>query len=49
MRDLGSRAVMRWGSSPHARTMSLNGAENGNPFEWIAVFFFRQETSVGNM
>ena len=20
MRDLGSRAVMRWGSSPHART-----------------------------
>ena len=21
MRDLGSRAVMRWGSSPHARTM----------------------------
>ena len=22
MRDLGSRAVMRWGSSPHARTTS---------------------------
>ena len=21
MRDLGSRAVMRWGSSPHARTI----------------------------
>ena len=21
MRDLGSRAAMRWGSSPHARTM----------------------------
>ena len=24
MRDLGSRAVMRWGSSPHARTTILS-------------------------
>ena len=22
MRDLGSRGVIRWGSSPHARTMA---------------------------
>lgn len=22
MRDLGSRAAMRWGSSPHARTIN---------------------------
>ena len=26
MRDLGSRAVMRWGSSPHARTTSEQAA-----------------------
>ena len=24
MRDLGSRAVMRWGSSPHARTITAH-------------------------
>ena len=23
MRDLGSRAAMRWGSSPHARTIKI--------------------------
>ena len=25
MRDLGSRAAMRWGSSPHARTINAAG------------------------
>ena len=31
MRDLGSRGVIRWGSSPHARTMRsvLVGFEDG--------------------
>ena len=37
MRDLGSRAAMRWGSSPHARTITLwNHGYNGS----IGIFAF---------
>ena len=37
MRDLGSRAVMRWGSSPHARTnkkVTFVYQDKGGFFEW---------------
>ena len=34
MRDLGSRAVMRWGSSPHARTKT-----KGNCFRSCLLFW----------
>jgi len=37
MRDLGSRAAMRWGSSPHARTSVVAS------FVSLATAFFRSE------
>ena len=40
MRDLGSRAVMRWGSSPHARTITV---EQGFMTEILALQFYRNK------
>lgn len=39
MRDLGSRAVMRWGSSPHARTKAKRRKQ-------FAAFFYAILCSV---
>ena len=40
MRDLGSRAVMRWGSSPHARTKINNPSQYSSMNIWFGLFNF---------
>ena len=42
MRDLGSRAAMRWGSSPHARTKDATVI----PFELRRHLFYARYTNV---